>query len=213
MKKLDTYKHLLHRARQRPDQILTGLFAILNGYWHKLKFFLLMKNVKIGRGFRVYGTFRILGSGKVLIGDNCFIQSKLIKPVAMMAAFPNTTIEIGHNTGFNGTTIQCYDKIVIEDWCNIADAYIIDSPAHFLSADRRFRDDRELSTAPVILKRNVWISTRVTILHGVTIGNNSVIGACSLVRNDVESDSLYAGSPARFIKKIPPSQIPIPFET
>jgi acetyltransferase-like isoleucine patch superfamily enzyme len=179
------------------------MVALINGYWHKLKFHLLLKNVRIGRGFRVYGKFRIMGSGSVEMGDNCFVQSKLFKPVSFLTIFRDSRIEIGSNVGFSGTTVQCFRRVSIGDWSNIADAYIVDSAAHHLSADRRFLPVQDVPTAPVALERNVWISTRVVICQGVTIGENSVIGACSLVRSSVPPDCFYAGNPIRFIKRVP----------
>lgn len=52
------------------------------------------------------------------------------------------------------------------------------------------------------IKDNCFIGTRSTILPGVTIGPNSIVGACSLVRNDVEPNSVYAGVPAKRICSI-----------
>lgn len=49
------------------------------------------------------------------------------------------------------------------------------------------------------IKDNCFIGTRSIILPGVTIGPNSIVGACSLVRKDVEPNSVYAGIPARRI--------------
>ncbi|MCI5225312.1 MAG: acyltransferase [Candidatus Electrothrix sp. AX2] len=198
---------LFERAIKEPHLIIPGTIALLNGYLHKIKFFLLCKKVTIGKGFRVYGNFHIMGTGRVIIGDNCFIQSKVFKTVSF-TALPAAVIEIGNSVGFNGTTIQCFQNIFIGDNCNIADAYIVDSPAHFLSADRRSFISQEIPTAPVRLEKNIWISTKVVICHGVTIGANSVVGACSLVRSDIPSDKFYAGNPLRFIKPIPSQHIP-----
>lgn len=200
--------YLVRRARRRPHLILPALFSWVNGYWHKLKFLLCGKRVRIGKWFRVYGTFRIMGSGKVVIGDNCFIQSKLFKPASFLTVVPEARISIGDNVGFSGTTIQCYQEITIGDWCNIADAYLVDSPSHPLSQDRRFVDPGDISAAPVKIEENVWISTRVVICHGVSIGKNSVIGACSLVRSGVPANSFYAGNPAKFIKTVLSSSEP-----
>ncbi len=196
-------KKFFNRANAEPHLIIPGISALINGYWHKLKFFLLRKNVRIGKWFRVYGKFCIMGCGRVTIGDNCFIQSKLFKPVAFMTALPDAHIEIRNNVGFSGTTIQCFKHIFIADLCNIADAYIIDSSAHRLSADRRFLPVHDVPIAPVKIDENVWISTNVVICKGVTIGKNSVVGASSLVRSDIPSNSFYAGNPAKFIKPVP----------
>lgn len=204
MKKQANWNFFLRRARVEPYLIIPGVFALINGYWHKLKFRLLGKKVCIGKWFRVYGTFRIMGCGSVVIGDNCFVLSKLFKPVTCLTVLPDACIEIGNNVGFNGTTLQCFRHISIGDWCNIADAYIVDSPAHHLAADRRFFHARDVPTAPVKLEQNVWVSTKVVISYGVTIGKNSAIGACSLVRSNVRANSFYAGNPAKFIKPVPP---------
>jgi acetyltransferase-like isoleucine patch superfamily enzyme len=196
---------LREEAGKRPHLILPGLIALLNGYWHRVKFFLSGKNVRIGRAFRVYGTFRVMGPGRVVIGDNCFVQSKLFGTVSFMTVLSEACIEVGNNVGFSGTVIQCFERISIGDWCNIANAYIVDSPAHHLSADRRHRPVASVPRAPGTIHENVWVSARVVITHGVEIGRNSVIGACSLVRGYVPPDTFFAGIPARFIKPIPPS--------
>jgi len=203
MNERTSLKFIFRRAQLDPHLILPGVFALLNGYWHKLKFRFLFKKVRIGKWFRVYGTFRIMGCGSVVIGDNCFIQSKLFKPVAFMTTLPEGRIEIGNNVGFSGTTIQCFKQVMINDWCNIADAYIIDSAAHHLSADRRSLHKREVPSELIKLEENVWISTKVVICKGVSIGENSVVGACSLVRKNIPANSFYAGNPAQLKKPIP----------
>ncbi len=54
----------------------------------------------------------------------------------------------------------------------------------------------------IVIGKGVWLSSNVTIIGPVTIGDNAVIAAGSLVLKDVEANSLFAGSPAKFIKKI-----------
>lgn len=56
--------------------------------------------------------------------------------------------------------------------------------------------------APIFIKDNVWIGSGAIILPGVTIGEWSVIGAGSVVTKDVPPYSVYAGVPAKFIKKV-----------
>lgn len=57
-------------------------------------------------------------------------------------------------------------------------------------------------SAPVIIEDEVWIGTRCLILKGVTIGRGSVIGAGSVVRQDVPPYSLVVGNPARRVARI-----------
>ncbi len=197
---------MVERARREPHLILPGLLTLLNGYWHKLKFLLLFKRVRIGKRFRVSGTLRIIGSGRVVIGDDCFIQGRFFRPVTFLTTLPQARINVGDNVTFNGTVIQCFERVSIGHWCSLADAYIVDSQSHFLSADRRSYFARDIPSTPVVLEENIWVSTRVVICSGVRIGRNSVVGACSLVCKDIASDTFQAGHPAKLIKPVPPTR-------
>lgn len=57
-------------------------------------------------------------------------------------------------------------------------------------------------TAPVVLKKNVWVGANATILPGVTIGECSVVAAGALVNKDVPPYTVVAGVPARVVKKL-----------
>ncbi len=55
---------------------------------------------------------------------------------------------------------------------------------------------------PIVIKRNIWIAAGATIIGGVTIGENSVVAAGSVVTRDVPPNTLAAGNPARVIRSI-----------
>ena len=55
---------------------------------------------------------------------------------------------------------------------------------------------------PVRLGNNVWIGAGATILPGITIGDNSIVGAGSVVTKDVAPDTIVVGNPARVLRKI-----------
>jgi acetyltransferase-like isoleucine patch superfamily enzyme len=55
---------------------------------------------------------------------------------------------------------------------------------------------------PIVIERNVWIATGATIIGGVTVGENSVVAAGSVVTKDVPPNTLVAGNPARVIRSI-----------
>lgn len=93
-----------------------------------------------------------------------------------------------------------------EPWMiTIGDNVHITSGCKFVTHDggtlilRRFQKDLEL-TFPVIIQDNVYIGINTIVLPGVVIGENSIIGAGSIVTKDIPANSVYAGVPARFIK-------------
>lgn len=55
---------------------------------------------------------------------------------------------------------------------------------------------------PIIIERNVWIAAGATIIGGVTVGENSVVAAGSVVTRDVPPNALAGGNPARVIRSI-----------
>lgn len=58
-------------------------------------------------------------------------------------------------------------------------------------------------TGKVVLKKGVFLGANVIICKGVTVGENSMIGAGSVVTKDIPAGEIWAGNPARFIKKRP----------
>ena len=57
--------------------------------------------------------------------------------------------------------------------------------------------------APVTIGRNVWIGANATILAGVTIGDDAVVAAASVVTKDVPAQAIVVGSPARVVRSVP----------
>ena len=201
------YKHSIKRLRKQPYLLWPGLIAYIRGLYYKVKFKILFKNVKIGMHFRVYGRLIITGPGQVIIGKNCFVLSQMTKTVRITTQLPHSKAVLGNHVGLNGTSIVCFDEIVIGDYSNIADAYITDSSAHPLTPDRRLYTAEDIPAEKVHIGENVWVSTHVVILKGVHIGDNSVVAACSLVRESLPPNILAAGVPAKIIKRLPNSQL------
>lgn len=71
-----------------------------------------------------------------------------------------------------------------------------------------FYERNVITCKPVHIKRNVWIGVNVTILPGVTIGENAVVGAGAVVTKDVPDNTVVVGSPARVVKYLDPERFP-----
>ena len=111
---------------------------------------------------------------------------------------------IGHHTGMTNSTINCHESITIGNYVNIgAGCVIADSDFHSLDWRDRM-DDTDITkkrNAPVVIKDLAFIGMHSIILKGVTIGEKSIIGAGSVVSRCVPDGEIWAGNPARFVKK------------
>jgi acetyltransferase-like isoleucine patch superfamily enzyme len=148
------------------------------------------EGVRIGRGASVYlGTMFDVGPrGRVTIGECALV---------------------------NGARIACDAAVDIGDYALVSwNVLIMDShrlpfdPLQrrhaLLDASRRSQRsmDCEVAARPVRIGRNVWIGFDVCILPGVTIGEGSVVGARSVVIEDVPAYCVVAGNPARLIRRL-----------
>lgn len=193
----------LARLRQSPYLAIPATLAWLKGWWYRTLFFIVGKKFSAGKWFRVYGSLHVSGPGEVRFGDDCLIISNAIKPVCIRTLSPQAKVTLGNHAGLNGTAIQCVKQVSIGHWSNIADAYITDTPSHSLAKNRRQESVTDVPAHPVVIGNNVWISVQAVILDNVTIGDNSVIGACSLVRKPVPANVFAAGNPLVVISEIP----------
>ncbi|MGM1029656.1 MAG: DapH/DapD/GlmU-related protein [Actinomycetota bacterium] len=97
-----------------------------------------------------------------------------------------------------GCRFQDQGGITIGDDCLIGHNAVIATLQHDIAPARR----ADLIPSPVVLGRNVWLGANVTVLPGVTIGDDAVVGAGSVVTRDVPARSIVVGSPARTVRSI-----------
>jgi maltose O-acetyltransferase len=97
----------------------------------------------------------------------------------------------------------------------LSDTFFLDYAPIYIGENSRFSFDNMVITSyhdyenfgtvvakPIHIGKNVWITSRCIILAGVTIGDNSIIGAGSVVTKDIPANSFAAGNPARVIKML-----------
>lgn len=105
-------------------------------------------------------------------------------------------ISVGENTSLGNTFIRAVGKVTIGKNCSLSYNNTILTGLHDIS------DFNTVITKSVTIGDNVWITTNCTILPGVTIGNNTIIGAGSVVTKDIPSGVFAAGNPCKVIKQI-----------
>lgn len=86
----------------------------------------------------------------------------------------------------------------------IDDGALIAANVQLISNNHDLYQRQIITCRPVHIGKNAWIGAGATILPGVTVGDNAVVGAASVVTKDVAPDTIVAGNPARFIKAMPP---------
>lgn len=153
----------------------------------------------------VKGTMVRIGAGTVLCSRSEFTALGVSRPVILRTLQPGARIEVGCNVGLSGTTVCAAKLVVIGDDCLVgADVLICDTDFHPVAPADRRRNDRpdEIGTAPVYIGNNVFIGARSMILKGVCIGENSVIGAGSVVTQDIPKNVIAAGNPAQVVRWI-----------
>lgn len=135
----------------------------------------------------------------IKIGDNCTFNShSLFNPRGVKRCILHTAtdfakIEIGNNCGFSGVSIVCWKSISIGNNVMVgADTCIGDTDDHPERLDTK--------PAPVVIGDNVFIGMHCLILKGVTIGENSIIGAGSVVTKDIPANCVAAGVPCKVIR-------------
>ena len=68
--------------------------------------------------------------------------------------------------------------------------------------DEKEYDGNKLFTKPIVIGRNAWLGADVKVLAGVTIGENAIVAAGSVVTKDVPANMVVAGTPAKVIRAI-----------
>ena len=127
----------------------------------------------------------------VRFGRWCFFTSK------------GGEIIIGENTFLNTQVILNADiggKIHISNDCMIGPRTIFRTANHKIKDINSVKREQGHDFADIFVERNVWIGANVTVLPGVTIGENSVIAAGAVVTKDIPKNCLAAGVPA-IVKK------------
>lgn len=130
------------------------------------------------------------------------LTGKEIDPSCFM--FPPFYTDFGQNIILGkdvflntGCTFQDCGGITVGDACQIGQNTTLCTLNHGLAPDKR----QTIYPAPIVLGKNVWIGANVTVLPGVTVGDNAILAAGSVVTKNVPENTVVAGVPARVVKE------------
>lgn len=124
------------------------------------------------------------------LGENCRIETPF-------SGVRTANVKFGRNVILMpGCLMMAAGGITIDDDVQIA------ANAQLISNNHDLEKRHVITCKPIHICRRVWIGAGATILPEVTVGENAVVGAGSVVTHDVEPDTIVAGNPARPIRKI-----------
>lgn len=194
----------------------------------KLAFRVLFSKIRYGKNYYIALVRAKMNGTYVKIGDgNCFVQKVLFTGKGkitlgnknvfgvknggkyysnyceIQARYEDSKIVIGSNVAVNnGLLIIAAKLIEIGDYCLIGkDVQLIDFDAHGLAPFERRSSIGKVR--PIKIGSNVWLGNNVIILKGTEIGENSVVGAGSVVTGGkFPANVVIAGNPAKIIKSL-----------
>jgi len=148
----------------------------------------------VGKNVTIQCKSIIRNPNNITLGDNIHIG----RNVHLSTELSTAKLTIGSNTEINQKCDFDYSgNLKIGNNCLISENTVIETHTHGLNPHN--------PPLPMALniEDHVWIGQRVTILHNVnTIGENSIIGAGSIVTKDVPPNTIVAGNPAKIIRKL-----------
>lgn len=156
---------------------------------------LIAPDVKLGRNVRIYGFTNLYGCE---IGDDTKIGTFVeIQKGA----------KIGSRCKISSHTFIC-EGVTLEDEVFIGHGVMFtnDLFPRATASDGRLQTEADWKCIPTLVKRGAAIGSNATLLCGITIGENALIGAGSVVTKDVPPGAIVAGNPARVREARPRSQ-------
>jgi acetyltransferase-like isoleucine patch superfamily enzyme len=140
------------------------------------------------------GTHRIALGGHVYLGPGCWL----------LTHEPGGRLQVGDGTSIAGycvlsaaTSIRIGRKVLFA-----RNVYIADHRHGFERADVPVIEQPIADTRPIVVEDGAWLGQNVVILPGVTVGRGAVVGANSVVREDVPPRCIAVGSPARVVREL-----------
>jgi acetyltransferase-like isoleucine patch superfamily enzyme len=124
------------------------------------------------------------------------LKNVYLSPNVVLRAVGGGKLKIANSYIGYSSVIVASEQIEIKDNCQIAEMVVIRDQNHRYGTNQPL-DISGLDSSPINIERNVWIGAKATILRGVEIGDNAVIGANAVVTKKVPEGAVVGGIPAK----------------
>lgn len=158
-----------------------------------------------GKGLYLFGGVPFVsGPLSISLGNHCRISGQTTFSGRPQSGNPQLIIGSNVDIGWQ-STIAVGTRVVISDNVRIAGrAFVFGYSGHALDAKQRaqgFGDNNE-DVGQIVLERDVWLGTNVTVCPNVTIGQGTIVGTGSVVTKSLPPFVVAAGNPARVIRHL-----------
>jgi len=214
--------YLINRLKERLSgehsiTLSQAILMVISSKWKRIfysftalygKTKLRLWGASVGKKFKLQGFLVLETYGRIVIGDNVRINSG---PLHVGGSDRRTAFRVGRKgvltlkdgAGMTNSTISCSNSVTIGENVLIGGGCeILDSDGHQTNPFDRNSKKGKIKNSPIVIEKNVFVGGLSIIKHGVTIGEGSVIGTGSLVIKSIPPHEIWAGVPAKFIKKI-----------
>jgi len=176
------------------------LVAVIRGKIFLLRCRLFRKNIRVGKGLRLYKRLDVRGDGTLTIGDNCVIggiSGDRKQFVTLYTLNRNARIEIGNNTGLFAARLSSRYSITVGHDVHIEASGIMDTDFHTIERGRGVPANESLESCAITIGNGVRIGARSIVTKGVKIGDDSLIGPGSVVARSIPGSCFALGNPAK----------------
>jgi len=182
---------------------MRNFIARFRGEFFRQRCILFKKNIDIKGGLKIYKRLKIVGEGKVYIGENCIINGIIgddSKYVTIDTHHPSAVIKIGDNVGLYAARISSKFQVTIGNNVLIEDSGILDTDFHTIDKSRTIPTDENKDKCKINIGNNVCIGVNCLVTKGVKIIDNVIVTPGSVVSLNIKSSGLVSGNPARPIR-------------
>jgi maltose O-acetyltransferase len=183
----ETWRRIALRAAREPHNVLQVVRAQLR----------LRACKRVPFTTRLRGNISVHNYGRIHLGEHVRIDGETVR--VELVTWKGGVLAIGDGTFLNyGVSLSAHDHVAIGRDCLIGNyVTIMDNDYHDLVNHKA-----PGRSAPIHIGDRVWLGLRSIILKGVTIGDDSVVGAGSVVTSDIPPRSLAFGVPAKVVRSI-----------